>query len=338
MARKKRLKARPLIRKHLEYKDHAGRPYTMVTCWGSDQHTPIPKLGIQLYCLGIPKFTRQEIGSSLLESDAMEGWGNARDYWRRADVYAGFNSVEECIEHHRREKAFRRRAVQQMRQDAVAGLSEEDAAEKLNTEIQGKEPLPHIVPSWCQSARFCEHDSWIKDRYRSWIFVIPEDRSSWEDVIEQGLLQVRFDLDVSPAMFTTEDDDFEESTLGKHGWVLVSKSGMETYEPVDIIHLCARDERTKGQYDREPEERTPGCRTTLDQAWLSATGHLRDCTYKKESCEGCDEDEPHEWCETERNEHYFDEDGQCIACRRADEYRRRSKRVAARGPRKKYTP
>lgn len=32
---------------------------------------------------------------------------------------------------------------------------------------------------------------------------------------------------------------------------------------------------------------------------------------------------------SELDEHYFDDDGQCIACRRAIEYRRRSKRIAA---------
>lgn len=32
----------------------------------------------------------------------------------------------------------------------------------------------------------------------------------------------------------------------------------------------------------------------------------------------------------DRSEHYFDEDGQCIDCRRESEYRRRSKRIANR--------
>ncbi|KAF4967436.1 hypothetical protein FSARC_5009 [Fusarium sarcochroum] len=329
-------KARALIPRHLEYKDHAGRPYTLVSAGGTGPHTTIAKLSIQLYCLGRPKFTPQEIGLSLLNSDAVQGWGNACNYWPRVDVHTGFGSVEECVEHHRREKAFRRRAVQQMRQDAVAGLSEEDAMEKLNTEVQGKEPLPHIVPSWCESARFCE-DKWWENRYRSWIFVIPEDRFSWEDIIEKGLLQVQFDLDVSPGMLTEEEEEFEESTLGKHGWVLVYRSGVDKYEPVEIIQLCAREESNKEQYDQDPVEKTPGCHTTLRQAWINATGQLRDCTYRIEFCESCIENEPHEWCETERDEHYFDDDGQCIACRRVEEYRRRSRRVAAQGPRKKYT-
>ena len=67
----------------------------------------------------------------------------------------------------------------------------------------------------------------------------------------------------------------------------------------------------------------------LNQAWVDATRNLWDCTYRPVVCEGCIEDELHTSCEIELNEHYFDDDGQCIACRRRVEYRRRSKRIAA---------
>lgn len=320
---------------HRQFNDYTGRSYDVITAWEYGPNTKIPKLSIQLYRLGQPKSTPFEMGLALLQSDAITGWGNARNWWPRCDVYTGFKNVEECVEHHRQEKSYRRKAVEEMRQKAVVGLSEEDAHEKLVTEIQGYEPLPHIVPSWCESAKFV--NSWDTDRYKSWIFVIPEDRHSWEDVIEKGLLQVKFDLDVSPEMFTDSSDDFEESTLGKDGWVDVSKSGIEKCKPVEILHLCASNERKKGDSEEPDPEKTPGSDKRLFDAWFDATMHLRDCTYRAQECEECEENEPHEWCEKERDEHYFDEDGQCIACRRESEYRRRSKRVAARETNIDYT-
>jgi hypothetical protein len=320
---------------HHQFNDHTGRSYDVITAAEYGSNTKIPKLSIQLYCLGQPKFTPLEIGLALLHSDAIEGWGNARNWWPRCDVYTGFKDMDECVQHHRQEKAFRRRAIEKMRQEAVVGLSEEDAHEKLVTEIQGKEPLPHIVPSWCKSAKFV--NIWDTDRYRSWIFVIPEDRHSWEDVIDKGLLQIKFDLDVSPEMFTDSWDNLEESTLGKDGWVGISKSGIDKYKPVEVLHLCASDERKTGGFGEADLEKTPESDKRLFDAWYDATMHLRDCTYRIQECEECEENEPHEWCGRERDEHYFDEDGQCIACRRESEYRRRSKRVAAQETRPDYT-
>ncbi|KAJ3523422.1 hypothetical protein NM208_g12458 [Fusarium decemcellulare] len=333
---------------HRQFQDHAGRPYTVVAGFPGPQHIVV-KLGIQLYFLGSPSPSPEAFGDKFLNSDAISGWGNACNYWPRVDVYTGFGSVEECIEHHHREKAFRKRAIEEMRRDAVVGLSEEDAAEKLATEVQGKEPLPHIVPSWCPSERF-----WTSycsdDRYRSWILVVPEDRHSWEDVIEKGLLQVRFDLDVTPLMETEMEDEFEECTLEKekYGWVYVDRSGLEQLKPVQCRLLCAREQPRDLRIEpnlspEKPREamfgwRTPGSKDSLRQAWSRATLALWDCTYRKEYCEDCNEGEPHNWCPTDRSEHYFDEDGQCVACRRALEYRRRSKRVAAQGQRKTYGP
>ncbi|KAM0266775.1 hypothetical protein ACHAPA_006552 [Fusarium lateritium] len=319
---------------HRQFNDHTGRSYDAITAHEYGPNTKIPKLSIQLYCLGQPEFTPFEIGTALLGSDAIQGWGNARNWWPRCDVYTGFKDVDECVEHHRQEKSFRRKAVENMRQEAVAGLSEEDAHEKLVTEIRGKEPLPHIVPSWCESTKFV--DSWERDRYKSWIFVIPEDRHSWEDVIDQGLLQVKFDLDVSPEMFIDFWDDFEESTLGKDSWVDVNKSGIEECKPVEILHLCASNERKTGHFGENDQKKTPGSDGRLFDAWYDATMYLRDCTYRIQECEECEENEPHESCERERDEHYFDEDGKCIACRRESEYRRRSKRVAARETKLNY--
>ncbi|KAF4455734.1 hypothetical protein F53441_1933 [Fusarium austroafricanum] len=312
---------------HREFQDHAGGPYNLITDYGGGPNATIFKLSIQLYCLGKPKYTPREIGEGLLRSDAIRGWGNARNHWPRIDVYTGFETVEECIEHHRREKAFRKEAVEEMKRDAVGGLSGEEAEEKLASEVAGKEPLPHIVPSWCQSARFAERRSHSGGYYRSWILVVPKDRDSWDNVVEKGLIQASFDLEVSPAMFTDEWDEFEESGVGKDGWVLVDHSGIDKLEAVEIRHLCAR-EQDQGE--------TPGSDKRLFDAWVDATTQLRDCCYKPTGCDDCADNEPHDWCEQERDEHYYDEDGQCIACRRQEEYRRRSKRIRGQKKRPNY--
>ncbi|KAF5567377.1 hypothetical protein FPHYL_3280 [Fusarium phyllophilum] len=296
---------------HGEFKDHTGRHYDVVTS-RAGPNAAIVKLSIQLYCLGKPEFDPHDMGSSLLYSDAVEGWGNARNHWPRVDVYTGYDTVEECIEHHRREKAFRKKAIRKMKDDAVTGLSEAKARAKLATEIQGKEPLPHIVPSWCESAKFVENRWSIGDRYKSWIFVIPTGRSSWEDVIDHGLLQVKFDLDVSPAMFYSEAPMFGLTPGGGEEWILVEKTGIERLEPVKILHLCAREE--SGASGSTPESDT-----TLFSAWYDDTMQLRDCTYKPTGCKGCRTDEPHDFCEQEMDEHFNDEDGQCVACRREEE-------------------
>jgi hypothetical protein len=103
-----------------------------------DSSPGIFKLGIQLYCLGSPSPSPEALGDKFLSCPAIRGWGNARNWWPRVDVYTNFGSIEECVEHHRREKAFRKAAVEEMRRDAVAGLSEELAYEKLISEVRGK--------------------------------------------------------------------------------------------------------------------------------------------------------------------------------------------------------
>ncbi|KAM5344323.1 hypothetical protein ACJ41O_012860 [Fusarium nematophilum] len=325
------------------FEDHRGQTYTVVTPYFHSSKA-ISKLSVQLYFLGKPTPSPEVFGDKFLSSD-----GFSLDRTPRVDVYTDFGSVEECIEHHRREKAFRRKAVEQMRQDAAAGLSEEAAAEKLATEIRGREPLPHIVPTWCVSERFWR-ESYSSNRYRSWILVVPEDRSSWEDVVEKGILQVSFDLDVAPMMETDQWDEFDECPLEKekYGWVLVSKSGVEKLPPVQRKLLCVRDPPTRELFDPWGDTpptmevltawMTPGRDSSLSEVWMNAREVFLDCTYRGPDCEGCREEVPHSPCEIDMDEHYLDEDGQCIACRRQTEYRRRSKRVAARGDRKVYGP
>lgn len=172
----------------VHFQDHSGRLYTVVD--GHRGSSPgIFKLGIQLYCLGSPSPSPEALGDKFLSCPAIRNWGNARNWWPRVDVYTNFGSVEECVEHHHREKSFRKAAVEDMRRNAVAGLSEEVAYEKLISEVRGKEPLPHIVPSWCPSAKFWSgYNLW--SRYRSWVLVIPNGCISWDDVVERGLFQV----------------------------------------------------------------------------------------------------------------------------------------------------
>lgn len=175
-------------------------------------------------------------------------WGNARNWWPRVDVHTGFESVEDCIEHHRLEKKFRETATEEMRRAAVQGLSESAAEEKLRTEICVQQPLPHIVPTWCRSSRnWTWHDK--GDRYKSWILVMPPGCSSWQDVVDKGLIQVKFDLDVTPDMETVSFDlgAMDDVSLidreGLDGWVVVRKTGVDTNRPPLVQHLlCVREE------------------------------------------------------------------------------------------------
>ncbi|KPM35911.1 hypothetical protein AK830_g10659 [Neonectria ditissima] len=329
----------------LHFEDHAGGTYTVVRDFRG-AYRGIDKLGTQLYCLGSPRPSPEALGDSFVNCPAINDSGDRG--MPRVDVYSNFSTIEECVEHHRREKAFRKQAVQDMRQRAVAGLSEEDAHEKLISEVRGKEPFPHIVPTWCASANFWR-EYHTQDRYRSWIYVMPEGCLSWDDVLEKGLLQVQFDLDVTPAMETeTWDEDVEEDTHldnDKYGWVFVDRSGLEKCKPVKRTLLCCRKRPHNAFFGFDHQElpfdldrfnelengwKTPGNEGTLGEAWSKATLAFWDCTYRRPSCDGCGDDVPHDSCEVELDEHYFDEDAQCIACRRVTDYRRRSKRIAAR--------
>ncbi|EED18578.1 conserved hypothetical protein [Talaromyces stipitatus ATCC 10500] len=296
--------------------DHAQKPYTVVggPSWSMNQDI-IRKLSLHLYFLSdVDPDQGAEIGNSLLRSDAICGWGNARNYWPRVDVYAPLGSIEECIEHHRREKIFRRKAVEEMHAAVAAAARDacgpemddedrEEAAHEAVLALRGKEVYPHIVPTWCCSAKFWrEYD--YKKRYRSFVLVVPADCHSWDDILQKGIIHVEFDQDVSPAMETYMDDTYgeeEESLIenDRTGWVYIEKS---------------------------PDE----IRGHLYHRWMDHTSALWDCTYRIPVCDACNNEEPHQNCEHELNGHYFDEDGQCIACRRHTEYRRRSKRIAKR--------
>ncbi|OOF90913.1 hypothetical protein ASPCADRAFT_510422 [Aspergillus carbonarius ITEM 5010] len=270
------------------YPDHTGNLYTVVdgpltNCTGT---TPaIRKLGIHLYSLSPLSPSPEAVGGAILSSDGIQGWGNARNYWPRVDVYPPMGSIEACIEHHQREKVYRAGRKREMMKEVADAAAkayakdcvgdevrdEEDAIQEAIAKLRGKEPLPHIVPTWCCAARFWGPYDY-RTRYRSFILVVPERCSTWEDIKKMGLWVVNFDLDWGPAMDTEMEDwesEWDEGALivEKTGWVWVDKVEKDPLFDIFVMGL---------------------------------------------------------------DEHYFDEDGQCVACRRATEYRRRSKRIAKR--------
>ncbi|PYH88975.1 hypothetical protein BO71DRAFT_453743 [Aspergillus ellipticus CBS 707.79] len=331
------------------FHDHTSTTYTVVegTPTGCDSDTVIRKLGIQLYILSPLTVSPETIGRDLLRSHAIWRWGNARNYWPRVDVFpTPMGSLEECMAHHRREKRFRgdikremvnsvgdeavrevERVAGEERRDLEEGEVEEVRAEAI-AKLRGKEPLPHIVPSWCKAARYWTEQDVCGSRYRSWVLVVPEGCGCWEDVMEKGLWVVKFDLDVSPAMETYMwDDDAEEDVLEGKGWGWVDHNGVDP--EVSVLKVSVRDDYdVLGRNVERDEEGKAVFQTSLFHEWVQFTGALWDCTYRSPCCDGCDEGGPHD-CEAEMDEHYFDEEGRCVECRRAMEYRRRSKRVAA---------
>ncbi|PWY65682.1 hypothetical protein BO94DRAFT_504690 [Aspergillus sclerotioniger CBS 115572] len=302
-----------------QYPDHTGKVYTVVDgpVTGCTSTTPaIRKLSIHLYSLSPLSPSPETVGRDLLSSDGIQGWGNARNHWPRVDVYPPMGSIEACIEHHRREKVFRaerkREMVREVADSAAKAFAkdcgddevrdEEEAVQEAIAMLRGKEPLPHIVPTWCCAVRFWGPYDY-RTRYRSFILVVPEGCSTWEDIKKMGLWVVNFDLDWGPTMDTEMEDwepEWDEGALivEKTGWVWV--------------------------------EKRPAFKTSLYHVWSDLTSSLWDCTYRIRVCDRCEDQVPHEDCEGEMDEHYFDEDGQCVACRRATEYRRRSKRIAKR--------
>lgn len=308
----------------------------------------IRKLSLHLYFLSdVDSNQRAEIGNSLLQSNAIAGWGNARNYWPRVDVYSPLSSIEECIEHHRREKIYRRQAVEEMHTTVAADARDacdpemddddrEEAAQEAVLALRGLEIYPHIVPTWCRSSRVWVDRGWESgERYQSWILVIPADCYSWEDVLQKGIIHVMFDQDVSPAMETYIEDIYyeeeaEESFLEKDrsGWAYVEK--IDHGPPVQIKRLSVGEDANKLAlqiFNREPQS-PEEIRGHLYHTWSDWTGALWDCTYRIPVCDRCDDEEPHELCEHELYDHYFNQDGECKACQQFLEYRRRSKRIS----------
>jgi hypothetical protein len=277
----------------------------------------IRKLSLHLYFLSdVDAEQRAEIGNHLLQSDAIAGWGNARNYWPRVDVYTPLSSIEECIEHHRREKIFRRHAVEELHAGVAADARDacgpemddddrEEAAKEAVLALRGLEIYPHIVPTWCRSSKLVADREWdFKTRYQSWILVIPADCHSWDDVLQKGIIHAMFDQDVSPAMETYIDDTYEEEEESliendRTGWLVVEK--IEHGPPIQIQRLSVSHDANAlaiRNWDKEPQG-PEEIRSHLYHIWSEWTGALWDCTYRIPVCHGCENEEAHENCEFE---------------------------------------
>ncbi|GAM40283.1 hypothetical protein TCE0_038r12518 [Talaromyces pinophilus] len=301
------------------FQDHAQKPYTVVGGPTYSMNSDIiRKLSLHLYFLSdVDAEQRAEIGNSLLQSDAILGWGNARNYWPRVDVYAPLGSIEECIEHHRREKIYRRHAVEEMHATVAADARDEcgsemddgdreEAAQEAVLALRGLEVYPHIVPTWCRSSKVWVDRGHFDNRYQSWILVIPADCHSWDDVLQKGIIHVMFDQDVTPAMETYIDEFYdeeekEESLLenDRSGWAYVEK--IDHGPPVQIKRLSVGDDANELAlriHTREPQ-RPEEIQGHLFHTWSDWTGALWDCTYRIPVCDSCDDEEPHELCEHE---------------------------------------
>lgn len=287
MARTKGAKSR-------QFTDHAGNQYTVIQS-AMAQDSPICKLSVHLYTLSTLSPSPEFVGRSLLRSDTFVSSVDVMGLSPRVDVYAPQPSIKACIEHHRAEKAYRARAKDEFRRKvaadataaaAAAGEAEDgEAAQQALRKLGGKEPLPHIVPTWCVSAAFWDKDRHrFQERYRSFILVVPDDCSTWEEVEEKGLWLVKFDQDVSPAM----EVDAAGDAASKYEADGVRVNRRDCGPPVSIKRVSVVE-------DSDP-------RASLRDEWTELTGVFNDCTYRSVHCEGCFEanGRPHGDCGVER--------------------------------------
>ncbi|KAG2417105.1 hypothetical protein HFD88_008323 [Aspergillus terreus] len=310
-ARKRTGPPRPRKTTH-HFTDHSNKTYTVVDPF--QRHCPNPhvitKLSIHLYSLGPLQPSPEDIGQELLKSNDIIDWANARNWWPRVDVYSPLDSIEACIEHHRREKTFRRNSKEEMHRAVAATTADEEEAVGAVRKLRGKEPLPHIVPTWCRRRTAYVLYRTTPAIYRGFILVVPAECTTWEDIQQKGLWMVRFDQDVPGELTVQMDDDAsaQESLIDDdHGWVQVDSctnwGPPHCVERVSVNSLDVEDPPMNSLYNE----------------WVSLVSQLYDCTYRPCCCDGCDEGEPHENCEVEMSEHFFDEDGDCVECRRAVE-------------------
>lgn len=255
------------------------------------QNSPICKLSAHLYTLSELSPNPESIGRSLLRSDTFVFSVDAMNLSPRVDVYSPQPSIEACIEHHRAEKAYRASSKDDFRRkvaaDAAAAAGEvEDGetAQQALLKLGGREPLPHIVPTWCVSAAFWNKDRHrFQERYRSFIMVVPEECSTWVDVEEKGLWLVKFDQDVSPAMEIDAGD------------------GAASNDETDWVQMKSRNWGPPVSIEKVSVVGSGTGQASLLEEWTRLAGVFRDCTYRSVYCKGCDEanGRPHN-CEIER--------------------------------------
>ncbi|KAF9887643.1 hypothetical protein FE257_009736 [Aspergillus nanangensis] len=318
MARTKQTARKPCQytpRQIYQFPDHTGQTYTVVDPSGCDA---ITKLSVHLYSLGPLTVSSEDVGELLLRSRPFTDWGNARNKWPRVDVYPPLASIEACIEHHQREKVHRQNAKLELHRQVAASAGEDgDDAQEAVAKLRGREPLPHIVPTWCCSGKFWVDRYTSMQRYRSFILVVPEDCASWGDVERTGLWVVKFDQDVTDEMQLSVDDARlldESDSGGPEEWVVAHKRAFGPPVCIQRLMLSQTEliESRGGGYDHD----FFNLPSTLMDEWIHLTQVFWDCTYSKPCCDGCDEGERHDDCELDLTEHVFDEDGQCLECRR----------------------
>ncbi|KAL5356264.1 hypothetical protein BJX96DRAFT_171449 [Aspergillus floccosus] len=277
------------------FTDHSNQTYTVVDPFQRRCPNPhvITKLSIHLYCLGPHQTSPEAIGQELLKSDDIIDWATARNWWPRVDVYSPLESIEACIEHHRREKKFRKDAKEEMHRAAAATAANEEEAAEAVRKLRGKEPLPHIVPTWCRRRTAYTLYRTTPAIYRSFILVVPAECTTWGDIEEKGLWMVRFDQDIPGELTVTmynDDASTQQSLIDDgQGWVHVDR-----YTNWGPPHRVKRVSVNSLNVDDSSLTLT-----TLYDEWASLVSELYSCTYRPYSCNGCDEDEPHENCEAE---------------------------------------
>ncbi|KAL4895474.1 hypothetical protein BDV59DRAFT_155814 [Aspergillus ambiguus] len=297
---------RPPRKQTHQFNDHAGNEYTVVDPFASGISPPhvITKLSIHLYSLEPLLPNAEVIGRELLYSSDIVDWGNARNWWPRVDVYAPLESIEACIEHHRREKAYRKEAKEEMHRAVAAGAPSEEEGQAAVAKLRGKEPLPHIVPTWCPRngvplLRYLAHSS-----YRSFVLVVPRGSSTWDDIKERGLWMVEFDRNMPRAHEIKEELIYEDvEALTENDKKPVAVDNAPRGPPVNIERLWVDSRHAE-----------PDSVTTLEQKWMEYVLALWDCTYRPVECEGCEDDLLEHDCEVEMSEHFFNEDGNCVEC------------------------
>jgi hypothetical protein len=248
------------------FEDHARNLVTTVyTSYGLKEH--VPRLSLHLYTLSALKEPAQELCELFLKLDGIIQWGNARNYWPRVDVYnTPLSSLEECIQHHRLEKDFRK----------------------------GNDG-PHIVPNWSRRRSYDERP------YRNVIFVIDKGCDNWQTVLNRGLLSVQYDLDTRPEdqfeVLEAEDlDDPRDEGLVELNPVLDDP----LIERVIISREKEEDMRREWHANCSNGNYLATYQRTLHDVWWNMTMALYDCTYRSPICDGCVEGFEHTSCAIEQ--------------------------------------
>jgi hypothetical protein len=246
------------------------------------------------------------------------------------------------MEHHRTEKIHRNHALEEMHRGARASADNEEGAEDAEEAVRkrGKQPLPDIVPTWACTERFWTQYSYGHDgRYHTFVLVVPADCRSWEDVEETGLGVVCFDQDVTPAMETicgivrgrrTGKSIVERGGSRLRGFsmgLLFSLSVFLFAGRTRGLVMALRQLQVVcttcgvGSYEYSMIIRTGGLCALVAQRMLPMSVSSI-----------CEYPSLQRWrlqvTDLFRDEHFFYEYAECVACRRASEHRRRSNRLA----------